>query len=78
MFINEFTQFSKLTKGMRPEVVNDFREAWIEDLQTVYDADTSTPLMQGANSLLAYFGSTIRVKNVGWDDQTSSLIWETE
>jgi hypothetical protein len=78
MFINEFTQFSKLTKGMRPEVVADFREAWIEDLQTVYDADTSTPLMQGANSLLTYFGSQIRVKNVGWDDQTSSLVWETE
>jgi len=78
MFINEYTQFKMLTKGMRPEVVPDFREAWIEDLQTVYDADTSTPLMQGANSLLAYFGSAIRVKNVGWDDQTSSLIWETE
>jgi hypothetical protein len=78
MQINEFTQFKLLTKGMRPEVINDFREAWIEDLQTVYDADTSTPLMQGANSLLTYFGSAIRVKNVGWDDATSSLVWETE
>jgi hypothetical protein len=78
MKINEYTQFNKLCKGMDPKVVADFREAWIEDLQTVYDADTSSPLMNGANSLLKYFGSSLRVIGVGWDDDTSSLVWETE
>ena len=77
MKINEFTQFDKLCKGMNPEVVADFREAWIEDLQSVYDADTSRPLINGANSLLKYFGSKIKVIDVGWDEDTSSLIWET-
>jgi hypothetical protein len=77
MQINEFTQFEKLAKGVNPKVVHEFREAWIEDLQTVYDADTSGPLINGANSILAYYGSKIRVKDVSWDDATSSLIWET-
>lgn len=56
----------------------DFRQAWIDDLQSVYDADTSGPLINGANSLLKYFGSKLRVQNVGWDEATSSLIWETK
>lgn len=77
MQINEFTQFNKLCKGIHPDVQPDFREAWIEDLQTVYDADTSSPLINGANSILAYYGSKLRVKSVSWDDATSSLIWET-
>lgn len=78
MHINEFTEFHKLCKGVHPDLVADFRQAWIDDLQSVYDADTSGPLINGANSLLKYFGSKLRVQNVGWDEATSSLIWETK
>jgi len=78
MQINEFTEFHKLCTDIHPDIQADFREAWIEDLQTVYDADTSRPLIKGANSLLTYFGSKLRVKDVSWDDATSSLVWNVK
>lgn len=76
MQINEFTQFNKLCKGIHKDLLGEFRQSWLEDLQSVYDADTSAPLINGANSILKYYGSKLRVKDVGWDEATSSLIWE--
>ena len=34
MQINEFTEFHKLCTDIHPDIQADFREAWIEDLQT--------------------------------------------
>ena len=73
MLLNEVTQFQALLSTVCPTVREEFSEVWRQDLNQV--VENRRTLLDSANAVLEYYGSTIRVIGVNYDTSTESLVW---
>lgn len=73
MLLNEVTQFQSLLSTVDSSVRDEFSDVWRNDLNQVIES--RKVLLESANSVLEYYGSTIRVIGVNYDTSTESLVW---
>lgn len=73
MLLNETTQFKSLLNTVEPALREEFSDVWRNDLNQA--VGTRRTLLDSANSVLEYYGSTIRMIGVNYDTSTESLVW---
>lgn len=73
MLLNETTQFKSLLNTVDPSLRDEFSDVWRTDLNQAVGSRRT--LLDSANSVLEYYGSTIRVIGVHYDTSTESLVW---
>lgn len=74
MIVSE-REFETLVPDISDEARRSLWIMWRDDLSTKM---TRAELIAGANSLLGYFGSTVKVKDVGWDRKGGCFNWQAE
>lgn len=73
MMLNEVTQFQALLSTVNSSLRDEFSDVWRNDLNQV--VENRKRLVESANSILEYYGSTIRTIGVNYDTSTEALVW---
>jgi len=66
-------QFDRLVPDVDDGTRAALWECWRDDLVTTL---SKPELLQGASSLLTYFGSKVSITDVDWDESNSCYLWE--
>jgi hypothetical protein len=68
-------QFDQIAADLSIEARASAWELWKDDLTTTM---SKVDLIVGANSILYYFGSTVLITDIEWDEQQKCFLWEVE
>ena len=77
MWINEKHQLDLIYQYLDgPELVDDFCDMWINDLEAMTEAEDKEEAIRAANAILMWFNIDLRVTDVDWHYNDRCFLWK--
>lgn len=79
MWINEKRELDLIYQYLEsPDLVDDFCDMWINDLEAMTEVDNKDEAIKAANAILIWFNIDIRVVDVDWEYDDRCFLWKVK